>query len=112
MRPLVNTAANVEWAFANPGTGFRLSRQGSGFIEMEVFNNGNVRIEGALTQNSDVNAKTGVTNKINLSLFFSITTSIFDLLSLKKHSYEQGTKHVKYKFYKPDDFTRRSSIIN
>jgi len=58
---LLNTQAGVEWAFANPGTGFRISRQGSGVVEMEVFNNGNVKIAGVLTENSDVNAKTAIT---------------------------------------------------
>jgi len=57
---VLNTEAGVEWAFANPGTGFRLSRQGSGVVEMEILNNGNMVIAGALTQNSDVNAKTAI----------------------------------------------------
>jgi hypothetical protein len=57
-----NTEADVEWAFANPGTAFRLSRQGSGEVEMEIFNNGNVTIAGDLTQNSDVHAKTAITD--------------------------------------------------
>ena len=52
-----NTDANESWAFANPGTGFRLSRQGSGSVEFEVKNNGNVVIAGNLTENSDVNSK-------------------------------------------------------
>ncbi len=55
-----NTGAGVDWAFANPGTGFRLSRQGSGVVEMEIFNNGNMLLAGALTQNSDINAKTAI----------------------------------------------------
>lgn len=58
---MVNTEASVEWAFANPGTGFRLSQQGSGVVEMEILNNGNMTIAGALTENSDVNAKTKIT---------------------------------------------------
>jgi len=57
---VLNTEFGVEWAFANPGTAFRLSRQGSGVVEMEIFNNGNVKIAGALTENSDVNAKTAI----------------------------------------------------
>jgi len=59
---VLNTQAGVEWAFANPGTGFRLSRQGSGIVEMEIFNNGNMNIAGALTQNSDINAKTAISD--------------------------------------------------
>jgi len=55
-----NTDAGEAWAFANPGTAFRLSRQGSGEVEMEIFNNGNVTIAGDLTQNSDFNVKTAI----------------------------------------------------
>ncbi len=55
-----NTAAGVQWAFANPGTAFRLSRQGSGFVEFEIFNNGDATLKGALTENSDVNAKQNI----------------------------------------------------
>ena len=52
-----NTDANESWAFANPGTGFRLSRQGSGSVELEIKNNGNAVLAGTLTENSDVNTK-------------------------------------------------------
>lgn len=51
---VVNTDANVAWAFANPGTGFRLSRQGSGVVEMEILNNGDMLISGALTTTGSV----------------------------------------------------------
>lgn len=57
---IINNTTGAEWAFANKGTSFRISRQGSGVVEMEVFNNGNVTIQGSLTQNSDVNAKTHI----------------------------------------------------
>jgi len=57
---VLNTEANVEWSFANPGTAFRLSRQGSGEVEMEIFNNGDLTIAGVLTENSDVNSKTNI----------------------------------------------------
>jgi len=57
---IINNLDGAEWAFANKGTSFRISRQGSGVVEMEVFNNGNVTIQGALTQNSDVNQKTNI----------------------------------------------------
>ncbi|MEE4172640.1 MAG: tail fiber domain-containing protein [Xanthomonadales bacterium] len=58
---VLNTDLNVEWSFANPGTDFRLSRQGSGAVEMRVLNNGDLVIAGVLTENSDVNAKTAIT---------------------------------------------------
>ena len=54
---VTNTDASESWAFANPGTGFRLSRQGSGSVEFEVKNNGNAVLAGTLTENSDINAK-------------------------------------------------------
>ena len=54
---VTNADAMEQWAFANPGTGFRLSRQGSGAVEFEVKNNGNVVIAGNLTENSDHNNK-------------------------------------------------------
>ncbi len=57
---IINNLDGAEWAFANKGTSFRISRQGSGVVEMEVFNNGDVTIQGALTQNSDVNVKTNI----------------------------------------------------
>lgn len=58
---VLNTELNVEWAFANPGTDFRLSRQGSGEVELRVLNNGDLEIAGVLTENSDVNSKTAIT---------------------------------------------------
>ena len=54
---VTNADQNEQWSFANPGTGFRLSRQGSGSVEFEVKNNGNAVLAGTLTENSDVNAK-------------------------------------------------------
>ncbi len=58
---VLNTDAGVEWAFANPGNDFRLSRQGSGVVEMTIKNNGDLIIAGVLTENSDVNSKTAIT---------------------------------------------------
>ena len=54
---VTNSDANEQWSFANPGTGFRLSRQGSGVVEFEVKNNGNAVLAGTLTENSDINSK-------------------------------------------------------
>ena len=52
-----NIQAGEQWSFANPGTGFRLSRQGSGQVELEIKNNGNAVLAGTLTENSDRNSK-------------------------------------------------------
>lgn len=57
---VLNNQAGTEWAFANPGNAFRLSKQGSGVVEFEVQDGGNVVIAGALTQGSDVNSKTNI----------------------------------------------------
>jgi len=54
---IINNLDGAEWAFANKGTSFRISRQGSGEIEFEVFNNGDAELAGLLTENSDVNRK-------------------------------------------------------
>jgi hypothetical protein len=43
-----NTLAGVNWAFTNAGTDFRISRQGSGTVEFQVFNNGDAFIAGDL----------------------------------------------------------------
>lgn len=88
---VLNNTANVEWAFANPGTGFRLSLQGSGAVEMEILNNGNMIIAGALTQNSDVNVKTAIT-EVN-------STKLLDVLSqlpISQWEYKDavGEKHI------------------
>ena len=54
---VTNADKNEQWAFANPGTGFRLSRQGSGSVELEIKNNGNAVLAGTLSENSDRNNK-------------------------------------------------------
>ena len=86
-----NTEAGVEWAFANPGTGFRLSRQGSGVVEMEIFNNGNVTIAGSLTENSDVNAKTAITD-VNPEKILSLVTEL--PLSQWEYKDARGETHI------------------
>ena len=47
-----------EWAFTNNGNDFRVSKQGSGVVEMQVFGGGNMNITGTLTEGSDRAAKT------------------------------------------------------
>lgn len=70
---IINNTTGAEWAFANKGTSFRVSRQGSGQVEMEVFNSGNVTIAGSLTQNSDVNQKTNIESIDQYSILQRIT---------------------------------------
>lgn len=56
-----NTASATQWAITNAGESMRFSKQGSGVVELEMFSNGNVTVAGALTQQSDVNSKTAIT---------------------------------------------------
>ena len=86
-----NSDASVEWSFANPGTGFRFSRQNSGVVEMEIFNNGDVKIAGLLTEESDVNAKTAITD-IDLDEILELVTA----LPVTKWEYKdaRGEAHI------------------
>jgi len=43
---MINTEIGTEWSFANPGDAFRVSRQGSGVVELELDNSGNMTIAG------------------------------------------------------------------
>ncbi len=54
---ITNSNIGVTWAFANAGKGLRLSNESTSAIEFEIFNNGDATLAGALTQNSDINAK-------------------------------------------------------
>ena len=54
---ITNTDASAEWSFANPGDSLRFSLQGSGDVEFQLDNNGDLEIAGVLTENSDVNSK-------------------------------------------------------
>ncbi len=88
---IMNTSADVEWSFANPGTGLRFSRQGSGVVELEVLNNGNMTIAGSLTQNSDVNAKTAITD-VDIDEVLNLVTR----LPVSKWEYKdaRGEPHI------------------
>ena len=59
---ILNTEAGIEWILANPGTGLQFSRNGSGDVEMEILNNGNLVVAGGLSVASDVNSKTAFTD--------------------------------------------------
>jgi hypothetical protein len=54
---LAHADSGNTWAYSNQGNSMRTSLQGSGVVEWEVLNNGNAILAGALTQNSDINAK-------------------------------------------------------
>ena len=57
-----NTDFGSEWVFTNAGSSFFVSLQGTGGPEFKILNNGNAVLAGTLTQNSDVNAKTAITD--------------------------------------------------
>jgi hypothetical protein len=59
---ILNTEAGIEWILANPGTGLQFSRNGTGDVEMEILNNGNLVVAGGLSVASDVNSKTAFTD--------------------------------------------------
>lgn len=59
---VLNTQSGVEWVFTNSDTGLQFSREGSGDVEMEVLNNGNLVVAGGLSIASDVNSKTAFTD--------------------------------------------------
>lgn len=88
---VLNSEAGVEWAFANPGTGFRLSRQGSGVVEMEILNNGDMNIAGVLTESSDVNAKQDIEAVNGLNILEKLTS-----LEISEWSYKDAPndRHV------------------
>ena len=68
-----NNEANTEWAFANPGDEFRLSKQDSGVVEFSVLTGGNVVITGNLTEGSDRNAKTNIKEISNQEILTKVS---------------------------------------
>ncbi len=86
-----NNEAATEWAFANPGSEFRLSRQGSGVVEMAVQTGGNVVIAGVLTQGSDRNSKTNI-KEVNAE---DILDKVAKLpISSWSYKHQLGAKHI------------------
>lgn len=86
-----NTQAAVTWAFANKGTSFRISKQGSGKVELEVFNNGDATLAGVLTENSDVNSKQDIVPVNGNNILEKLTN-----LEISEWSYKDapGNRHV------------------
>ncbi len=88
---LEDNVAGVTWGLVNAVTGFRVSRQSSGVVEMEVLNNGNMTISGLLTQNSDVNVKTSIRDIDDLQILDRIET-----LPIQEWQYKDalGERHI------------------
>jgi len=57
---LVDTNSNTDWRFQNFEDKFRVNKAGTGVTEMALDAAGNLTILGALTQNSDRNAKMAI----------------------------------------------------
>ena len=88
---ITNTSPNVEWSFANPGDSLRFSRQGSGEVEFQLDNNGDLEIAGALTENSDVNAKRDIEDIQHQAILAKVVQ-----LPIKKWSYRDApdVRHI------------------
>lgn len=86
-----NSTTGGTWGLANNETGFRVSKQGSGFVEMELFDNGNMTIQGALTENSDINAKTSITEVDNKQVL-----DLIEAMPIHKWEYKdaRGESHI------------------
>ena len=88
---IINNTDGAEWAFANKGTSFRISRQGSGVVELEVFNNGDATLAGVLTENSDINSKQNIEPVSGQNILEKLTN-----LEISEWSYKDapGDRHV------------------
>ena len=88
---ITNTSPAVEWSFANPGDSLRFSRQGSGEVEFQLDNNGDLEIAGALTENSDVNSKQDIENIEHSAILEKVSE-----LEIKKWSYKDApdVRHI------------------
>ena len=86
-----NNEAATEWAFANPGAEFRLSKQDSGVVEMAVQTGGNVVIAGSLSQGSDRNAKTNIQEVSNQEILAKVSALPISSWSYK---HDPGSTHI------------------
>ncbi len=59
---ITNTDAGSQWVFTNTGSSFFISLQGTGGPEFKILNNGNAILAGVLTEGSDINTKTAITD--------------------------------------------------
>ncbi len=90
-----NTNLNTSWRF-QAATGardvFEIAKVGTGKIELEVDSGGNLKIQGALTQGSDVNTKTGIERVDGQQLLTKLSG-----LSISEWTYkssDNGTRHL------------------
>jgi hypothetical protein len=94
-----NTAAGVAWAFANSGTDFRLSRQGSGAVEFILSNDGNLTIQGNLTELSSREQKHNITAMSSQTVLNKVLA-----LPIKEWSYKDSIDNIRHIGPMAEDF--------
>jgi hypothetical protein len=94
-----NTAANVAWAFANSGDDFRLSRQGSGAVEFTLSNDGNLTIQGSLTELSSREQKHNITAMSSQTVLNKVLA-----LAIKEWSYKDSIDNIRHIGPMAEDF--------
>ncbi len=94
-----NTAAGVAWAFANSGTDFRLSRQGSGAIEFILSNAGNLTIQGNLTELSSREQKHNITAMSSQTVLNKVLA-----LPIREWSYKDSIDNIRHIGPMAEDF--------
>ncbi len=88
---ITNTDAGSQWVFTNTGSSFFISLQGTGGPEFKILNNGNAILAGVLTEGSDINSKTAITD-IDAQEILSLVTA----LPVTKWEYKdaRGEAHI------------------
>jgi hypothetical protein len=87
-----NSNTNSTWFFAMTADDqFKVSYDGTGRVEAKFFQNGNLTIAGALTQNSDISNKKNI-NDVNPK---DVLNKVADLpISTWEYKNEEGVKHL------------------
>ncbi len=98
---VTNTAGeeDVAWAFANSGTDFRLSRQGSGAVEFILSNAGNLTIQGNLTELSSREQKHNITAMSSQTVLNKVLA-----LPIKEWSYKDSIDNIRHIGPMAEDF--------
>jgi hypothetical protein len=88
----VNSTSNAKWFFAmTRNDTFKVSFDGTGKVEARFFQNGNLQIAGALTQNSDRNSKQNI-NEIDGK---DVLQKLVELpISTWEYKADQGIRHL------------------
>lgn len=101
---LKNNQAGVSWTFDNDGN-FTISKVGTGVNEMILFGNGNMTIQGNLTELSDVNAKTNFAPVDQLNVLDRVLA-----LPISEWSYKDDDPSVRHIGPMGQDFYKAFSL--